>query len=631
MLSTGGVGYVEYAADIDGPMALGLDVPLGQIDDFLKSFVAFDTAGGIAGIELPGRDPDLGDLAIPATPLETLNALRGVPLTVTGRNPMSGSLLSAEKFQIEKAGERTRVTLLTADGLRQFVLEDAEAVQVADPVLRARIARALAAGRRDANEGSRHVTLRGSGSGARTVRVGYVAGMALWKTSYRLVLPANDAAKGRLQGWAVVENATGADWNSVQLALQYGNPVTFRQALYHTYFVDRPDVPVEILGRLLPALDTRAAEVTDEDAAKPAYRGLRRDLARAMPPPSPPAGVAAANPTPMQEMAAPAVETLAAEGAEETVFVLPTPVILQAGHTASVPILDREIPVERMGLIQTNAKHPLASVKLINQTQTSLPAGALTLYDPTSPAAFAGDARLAGLPVGESRLLSFAEDLRTNVTWKTQDSTIVAAVSAGGGMLRVDQRLRTSYTVVIAGPAGEPRKLLLELAKRPGAVLTPETGGKPSEETTSAWRIPLTLAAGQSQTVVAHVDRIQRQQVALLQDDRMILYVMNSQALDAPARAALQRIMDLRAAETGRIAERERARAQIGEIEREEKRIRDNLSAVPTGDALHARLMRQLDAAETRMDGVNKAIEQANAAVDTAHKALVAGVEALKI
>ena len=35
----------------------------------------------------------------------------------------------------------------------------------------------------------RHVTLRGSGTGARTVRVGYVAAMALWKASYRLVLP----------------------------------------------------------------------------------------------------------------------------------------------------------------------------------------------------------------------------------------------------------------------------------------------------------------------------------------------------------------------------------------------------------------------------------------------------------
>ncbi len=56
MLSSGGVGYFEFAADIDGDAAVGLDVPLGQVDDILKSLVVFDSAGSVAGVELPGRD-----------------------------------------------------------------------------------------------------------------------------------------------------------------------------------------------------------------------------------------------------------------------------------------------------------------------------------------------------------------------------------------------------------------------------------------------------------------------------------------------------------------------------------------------------------------------------------------------
>jgi hypothetical protein len=56
MLSSGGVGYFEYAANVDGDAALGLDVPLGQVDDILKSLVVFDSGGGVAGVELPGRD-----------------------------------------------------------------------------------------------------------------------------------------------------------------------------------------------------------------------------------------------------------------------------------------------------------------------------------------------------------------------------------------------------------------------------------------------------------------------------------------------------------------------------------------------------------------------------------------------
>src|SRR6185437_17000149 len=56
MLSSAGVGYFEYEATVDGPVTLGLDVPLDQVDDVLMSLVVFDSAGGVGTVELPGRD-----------------------------------------------------------------------------------------------------------------------------------------------------------------------------------------------------------------------------------------------------------------------------------------------------------------------------------------------------------------------------------------------------------------------------------------------------------------------------------------------------------------------------------------------------------------------------------------------
>lgn len=56
MLSTAGFGYFEYEAAVDGPGTLGIDVKLDQVDDVLKLLVVFDEAGGVGGIELPGRD-----------------------------------------------------------------------------------------------------------------------------------------------------------------------------------------------------------------------------------------------------------------------------------------------------------------------------------------------------------------------------------------------------------------------------------------------------------------------------------------------------------------------------------------------------------------------------------------------
>jgi hypothetical protein len=94
------------------------------------------------------------------------------------------------------------------------------------------------------------------------VRVGYVVGAPLWKATYRLSLPGDaQADKARLQGWAVLENFSGQPWREVELTLISGNLVTFRQALYESYYVNRPNVPVEVEGRVLPQPDTGSIAV----------------------------------------------------------------------------------------------------------------------------------------------------------------------------------------------------------------------------------------------------------------------------------------------------------------------------------------------------------------------------------
>jgi hypothetical protein len=76
----------------------------------------------------------------------------------------------------------------------------------------------------------------------------------IWKTAYRLVLP-KDGGNARLQGWAVVENLTGGDWNDIDLVLVSGNPVALHQPLYTAFFADRVEVPVTTTARLVPRTD----------------------------------------------------------------------------------------------------------------------------------------------------------------------------------------------------------------------------------------------------------------------------------------------------------------------------------------------------------------------------------------
>ena len=639
MLSSAGVGYFEYEAEVDGSATLGLDVPLDQVDDVLTSLVVFDSAGGIGTVELPGRDntrAEFGNLPFGPSalnsPIDYLNSLQGVEISVQGPRPMAGRIMHADRVTETLPGpppatvQRTRVTLMGTDGLRQFVLEDAESIQVTDPALRARIGSALESLRREASLSMRHVTLHSDGTGHRTVRVGYVAVAPLWKASYRLVLPAKDGDPARLQGWAVLENQSGADWNGIALTLQYGNPVTFHQAIYRAYYVQRPEVPVEILGRILPDVDTR---VRAAELAKSAPAGAAA-FAPTAPAPAPAQMMAQARAIPMAQ---PSQQVQATEGVEETIFQLPTPVVLAAGHTANVPIIDKNIPAERVDLATGNDTHPLSAIRITNNTGTSLPAGVLTLYDPTSAAAFAGDARLGGLPVGESRLLSFAQDLRTTVERESSGETTLASLTASQGVLHITTRQREVLHVTLTAPANEARRVLVDIPKDGDRTLTIE--GSPItgiEETATAWRVPISLKPGEVRKLTAYIDRLEREDTTLLANDAaVVVSLLNQQTLTQAARTALQHLAALRQDEATKRAALEQLKAQQAAIEQDEDRIRKNLEVVPANDALHARLTRALDADETRLDQLRTAIDQATSAVDKAHQTLADAAASLKL
>jgi hypothetical protein len=647
MLSSGGIGYFEYAAEVEGDATLGLDVPLDQVDDVLKSLVVFDASGGVAGVELPGKDNTIaafGDLPFGPealkSPTDYLNALRGTEVTVQGPRPMTGRIMQVEaatKTTDQATVQTSRVTLLTAEGLRQFVLEDADAVQVADPVLRGRIEQAMEALRREAGRTARHLTIRVKGEGKRSVAVGYVAGAPLWKATYRLMLPETGSPKARLQGWATLENQSGADWKGVSLTLQYGNPVSFRQALYRSYFVQRPEVPVEILGHVMPDVDTEARPAEPAGAAMkaPALRGIMAPALATgslMSPPPPPAPSPAPASIPM---AAPAQTATADESAEETTFTLAQPVDLQAGHSETLPIVDKDVPAERVDLAPYGQAHPFSAIRVHNDTGLSLPAGVLTLYESRAAVGFVGDARLGGLPAGQVRLLSFAQDLRTTVdTTQTTAPSVVSSFSVADGVLTYVQRFRQVFRISMTAPANEARSMLLAIPKSNGnQTLTIAQGTAKAEETTeSAWRIAVSLKPGETQSVTVYLDQPTRQTTALLAgDDQILQLIVGNDSLDQAGRAALRHLIDLRRDEARKRAEIDSLNKTLEAVQSDEDRLRQNLAAVSAGDALRSRLTKALDADETRIDQLHGAIADATSAAEKAHKALADAIAALHI
>jgi hypothetical protein len=324
--------------------------------------------------------------------------------------------------------------------------------------------------------------------------------------------------------------------------------------------------------------------------------------------------------------APPAAPAVVAQAAEETLFTLPGPVTLAAGHTAEVPILDREVPLERIDLALPNAVHPTAAVRVKNDGSASLPAGVLTLYDQGAAQAYGGDARLGGLPAGEERLLSFAEDLGTTLEWSDATGVRIDRVTAAGGVLTVERRTRHSWRVAVTAPAVEARTVLLQVPTPPGQRLVVESGAEVEGVVAGATRLRVGLGAGETRAVTAYVETGLQQRVALLQDAPLFAEVIADQDVPAAARAALRGLADQRAAEAAQVAERDRLKAQLADIEREEERLRQNIAVVPVGDALRTRLLHDLGNAEDRIGDLNTRIARADADAASAHAALEAAV-----
>ena len=632
MLSSGGLGYFEYEATVEGDATLKLTVSLPQVDDVLKSLVVYDDKGGVGSLSLPGREPlaqafkDLPfDQDSLGSPADLLATLKGAEITVGGSRSISGRIVSVQDETVttndgKATTKRTRVTLLTDRGLQQFILEDAENLQFADQALRDKVAQALMALQTNRAKDARTLELTTRGQGKRTVRVAYIVEVPVWKASYRLTLPGDPASpKAALQGWATVENLSGQDWKDIELTLVSGRPVAFHQALYEAYYVKRPEIPVEVAGRLMPGVDRGGVE-----AAKAA-------------PPPPPAGAPQYRPQQERALAAtaapPAIVAGAADQVEATdaatqvVFKVPRAVSVDNGRTLSIPIIDREVPAQRLALYQaeTAARNPLAAIRLSNDGDSGLPPGIITLYerDKAGYVAYVGDARLSGFPIGETRLLAYALDEKITVERDAAQTDGIATGAIAQGALRVSRIIRQTMTYRVRGPAKEPRQLIVVQRRLPGWTLV-KPDPKTVELSEGNYRIPFELPGGdQTQTFEVVQEQTQQQELRLVDTaaDQIRVYAQ-AREFDARTREALTKVLQLQGAVADVQRKAAQADAERQQIVQEQARLRDNLARVPANSDLQRRYLATLDKQETELEAIAKRRADAEKEAEAAREAL---------
>jgi len=255
VLYKNGVGYFEHVGRVRDKQDVTIPFTSGQLNDVLKSLTVLDLDGGrITGVAYGSSAPierQLGELHLPAgdhTSLaEFLGGLRGARLEIkSGASVITGRLLSVERKTRVSGGTTLEVdylSLITDSGeLRTTEVSPGFSVRLLDKDLPGKVDRLLdiVSSAREADV--RSMVISTDGAGVRSLFVSYISEVPVWKSTYRLVLSSKAGKKPLLQGWAIVDNTVGQDWDNVQLSLVAGAPQSFVENLSQPYYARRPVV-----------------------------------------------------------------------------------------------------------------------------------------------------------------------------------------------------------------------------------------------------------------------------------------------------------------------------------------------------------------------------------------------------
>jgi Carboxypeptidase regulatory-like domain len=265
ILYKSGVGYFEHLGSVRGDQTVRIDFTSSQLNDVLQSLTVFDLNGGrISGVNYNSEAPlsqRLGTLRLPLTEQTDVSkfygALRGARLEVrNGSAVVTGRLLSIERKTRVSGGTTLEVDLITlvsdSGEVRSIEVTPAVSVRLADRDVNDEVTRYLGLLSSVRQEDLRRMTISTSGSGDRRLYVSYISEVPVWKTTYRIVLPTKTGDEPLLQGWAIVDNTVGEDWNNVELSLVAGAPQSFIQQLSQPYYARRPVIALPQLAQLTP-------------------------------------------------------------------------------------------------------------------------------------------------------------------------------------------------------------------------------------------------------------------------------------------------------------------------------------------------------------------------------------------
>jgi hypothetical protein len=653
-----GVGYFEHVGKIDGNRMVEFPVKVDDINDLLKSLVVQDRGGGrVTAVNYGSPEPisnTLKGLAIDVTRnpsvAQILQQLRGQKVelsTASDTKPVLGIVVGVERRRLfgrdQQVIESDMVLLRTEAGLRTVAVDSITLTKFLDEKTDREFQQALDLLGESRKQDRKSVRLDFRGERPREVSVGYVQESPVWKTSYRLVL-AEDKPPF-LQGWAIVENTTAQDWTEVDLTLMSGRPISFQMDLYQPLFAVRPTAELEMHSSVGPRMynqDLASREEEFRAAGDPANAiagssrrrsggmggmggGMMGGMGGGMGGmggggggffaggASTPGAVATppAKPTPMDLASGVASAANTDDVGDAFRYVIKTPVTLRRNESAMLPIVNDPVKGDKVYIFNESVhwKHPLAGLRLKNSTELHLQQGPITVFEDDE---YAGDAQIADIPPGSTRLISYAMDLDTEVvTSVTPEEKELVGLNIHSGGLILKNLATRKIQYVIKNSGARAKTLLIE---QPIHDAWKNVSPQPAEKTRDLYRFTAIAEPGKPATVTVTETKDVEERIVLntLNAEQIDLYIRLDQA-SVPVRNALKEFLRRKAALNDLIAKRVAVEKLIQDAVTEQSRLRDNLRTLGENDPLHQRFVQKLAASEDTLEKLRPQLAAAHA------------------
>ena len=639
-----GVAYLEHEGRVNGDAEVMLRFRTEGINDLLKSLLVMDLGGGTAsGVTYASRESleralkSFGvDLSGEPTLVGILQQLRGSEVVASAPEKITGKILGVQtrKKQILPANviiEEHILDLVTPEGLKSIPLDTIRSIALVDEKLNADLNKALGLLVENRATDTRPVVIRFTGRGERPVRVGYVTEAPVWKSSYRLVMDGEKKGEALLQGWAIVENTSDADWEKVALTLASGRPISFIQDLYTPLYARRPVVQPQLPVAVGPREYAEGVAADREEAAKAERQTeLRRSpkivggmggggFGGAMPGAPPPVMA----PAPVTDAALRgSVQAVASGAAAGEVFLyrVKEPVTIPRRQSSMLPIVNQSIAARKVSIYNAGVlpNHPLAGVWLTNNTDLTFLAGPVTVLE---GGAYGGDALLGNVTPNEKRLLSYAVDLKVAVDSSVEQTQRTMGVRIVRGVLNLTRKTQFSQTYALQNKADQDRLVVVEHPFSPDRKLVQPA--EPAEKTAALYRFEVPVPAGKTVKFEVREERTDTDAIAILPATATVLEtIVAGGEISAKTRAALAEA--IRRKQALAVAQQEVSNLQqrITTLRREQADTRANMGALERNSQSFQRFEKKLLDSETQIEGLQKEMETKRVAADMLRVAL---------